>query len=312
MRKGLTLVELLVTIVIAIVLISAVYLSYLTLFKTARQETVSSEAQIEKAVGLEIMRIDVEHAGYGIATNSADLPIEWNGTALTIRSVYNVTNQKTNKWGIVRCDASGNYVVITAKPESFTSSDYVVALKAEAGLTKAVFSGKLEDLCSSVTSNEYYLLFSYDGNVTNGCSDQFCNMISYYLETSSNVPKYCVVKKVLERQSNGGGAPLMYCVADFKVRFDWDSNADGTIDSSERNQSMTLTNSTKTASEIRQKLKGVRIYLLTQEGGYDPNYLSPSSFTVDGVTLSLPNDPSGKVRHCRWKVIAFSVKPMNL
>jgi type IV pilus assembly protein PilW len=309
-RRGLSLVELLVTIVITLILISAIYLSYLTLFKTSQRETVSSEAQIEKAVALEIMRLDIEHAGYGIATNSKDLPIEWNGTMLTIRSVYNVANEKTNKWGVVKCDSSGNYHIITAEPEDFTNSDYVVALEPIGGSTKYVFNGKFKDLCSSVTANRYYLLFSYDGNVTNGCSDQFCNKISYYLKESTAIPNYCLTNSTLIRQSNGRKTPLVYCVYGFTVRFDW---GNGTV---EENKAMLLTNSTTSASEIRENLKLVRVYLLTQEGGYDPNYLSPENFTVEvdgkSVSFSLPGNPNSKLRHCRWKVITLSVKPMDL
>jgi len=311
-KRSFTLIELLVSLFIAVLLISTIYLSYVVMLRLSQRETVSSEAQIEKAIGLEIMRVDTEHAGYGIATNSSNLPVEWNGTALTIRSVYNITRRKTYKWGLVLRNGAGNCVQIAVKPENFTSSDYIVVLKPRGDITQFVFNGTWEEFCSKNLTGAF-LLFSYDNSVANGCSSQFCNKFTYFLKESARkyVPEYCLTKLSLKRKVGKGTKPLIYCVGDFTARFDWDNNSDGAIEPEEENQNITITSSSASAEEVRRKLKLIRIYILTQEGGYDPNYVSPENFTVDGVTLSLP-EPKDKLKHCRWKVVKLVVKPMNL
>jgi len=311
-RKGFTLVELLVSLFIAALLISAVYLSFVAMLKLTQKETVSLEAKIEKAVGLEIMRVDVEHAGYGIATNSPDLPVEWNGTALTIRSVYNITRKETYKWGLVLHNGTGNCVQVAAKPETFEPSDYVIAVEPKGGSTQAVFNGTWNEFCSQNFTGTF-LLFSYNGRVTSGCSSQFCNKFTYFLKESARkyVPEYCSTRLSLKRKVGNRSMPLIYCVGDFTVRFDWDNNSDGVIEPEEQNQNITITSSSASAEEVRKRLKLVRIYILTQEGGCDPKYVSPESFTVDNVTLSLP-EPRDKLKHCRWRVLKLAVKPMNL
>jgi len=310
-RRGLSLVELLVSLVIALLLLSAIYLGYVSLFKTSSQETISATSQIEKLLGLEILRLDVEHAGYGIAYklsngSEGDFPIEWNGTTLTIRSIYNVSNEETNSWGIYDC-SNRNFIV---KEGNFKNSTTVVALEPISDYTVFFNSGRLSSICNG--TEKKYLVFSYDSSSSGSCKQPVCNEIKYYLYSSSSVPNYCVTNTVLGRKVNAGNPnPLIYCVADFKVRFDWDTNGNGIIDSGEENQNINIppSSSTKVYS-VRKQLKLVIIYLLVQEGKYDPRYNFSANTTIDGVILNLPSNP--KARHCRWKIVKMVVKPMNL
>jgi type IV pilus assembly protein PilW len=82
-RRCVSLVELLVSLIVVLLLLSAIYFGYISLFKTTSRETVSATSQIEKLLGLEILRLDIEHAGYGIAYklsngSEGDFPIEWD------------------------------------------------------------------------------------------------------------------------------------------------------------------------------------------------------------------------------------------
>jgi len=259
---------------------------------------------------LEILRLDIEHAGYGIAyklSNGSEgpFPIEWHDGTLLIRSVYNVSNEKTNTWGIYDC-SNRRFIV----KEGDSDSSRFVALEPISDYTKFFKNGKLNEICNGTSKK--FLVFSYDPDSIKSCGGQPCTEISYFLDTSDRIPSYCIIKKVLERKVNGGPPdPLIYCVADFKVRFDWDSNGNGIIDPGEENMEKIIPsgNSTSVYDE-RKKLKLVRIYLLIQEGKYDPNYNFSGNTTIEGVSLSLPN--TQKARHCRWKVIKLVVKPMNL
>ena len=75
-EAGFTLVELMITMVVFVLVIAAasqVFTSLLTQFK---QQNKMAETHIEGAVGLGILRHDLEHAGFG-------LPWNMNGTAYT-------------------------------------------------------------------------------------------------------------------------------------------------------------------------------------------------------------------------------------
>ncbi len=137
------------------------------------------------------------------------------------------------------------------------------------------------------------------------------------------VPSRCapgtgeLVKAVLQPDSQTGGCftyyPILDCVGDMKVEFDlYVNNAD------------VLSNDIYTnplsASQIRQQVKEVRVFILAQEGQKDPSYKYPANlnpiFLGDpGVganyTLDLTNDANSQLNY-RWKVYTIIEKPMNL
>jgi len=65
-EKGFTLVELMITMVIFVVVIAAVSQIFTGLLTQFKQQSKMAETNIEGIVGLEMMRRDVERAGYGI------------------------------------------------------------------------------------------------------------------------------------------------------------------------------------------------------------------------------------------------------
>lgn len=77
-KSGVTLVELLVTMVVFIIVIAAssqIFTGLLTQFK---QQTKMAETNIEGIIGLEILRQDIEHAGYGLPWNVTGVA-DWSG-----------------------------------------------------------------------------------------------------------------------------------------------------------------------------------------------------------------------------------------
>ena len=110
MRKGLTLLELLLVVALSAIVLAGIYYIYSYLVKGYLKESRRATIQIESAVGLEVLRQDVEHAGYGIAVDEPTLPIKVEkgpdgGIRLRIVSTYNLTNKETRGWSIVRCIA---------------------------------------------------------------------------------------------------------------------------------------------------------------------------------------------------------------
>jgi len=68
-QSGLTLVELMITMVIFLIVIAAMSNIFVSLLGQFKQQSKIAETNIEGAVGLEIMRRDIESAGYGLARN---------------------------------------------------------------------------------------------------------------------------------------------------------------------------------------------------------------------------------------------------
>ena len=65
-EKGFTLVELLVTMVVFVLILTATSNTFIDLLKDFKKQSSQSETNIEGAVGLETLRRDIESAGYGL------------------------------------------------------------------------------------------------------------------------------------------------------------------------------------------------------------------------------------------------------
>ncbi len=303
--KGFTLVELLVTLFIIVLVLGASYITYINLLKGFKGETKEVESQIEKVVGLELLRLDIEHAGLGIGTDQADLPIQWDSSTLTILSTLNNSNKATFGWLMVNC-SFGSWPADYIDTRENTSNTNIVFLDA----STRYFVSNVTSL--SCPGSGIYLGFPVQNSVANGnangCSTQWCNIITYSLSSTQNISTCNSNTKNLVRKTgsaalnNGTGDTVLTCVADFQVRFDLDTDGDNIVDSL---NTSTLPN---TPDQLRAQVKRVNVYILVQEGKYDPKFNFTGSTSIDGITLNKPSN----YQHYRWKVIKISVKPMDL
>ncbi|WP_457623150.1 PulJ/GspJ family protein [Persephonella sp.] len=308
-KKGYSLVEVLITLFIVSLILGAAYFTYISIFKGMKEESESVELQMEKIVGLELLRLDLEHTGYGVGkpkTTGDYRILETKAMTprdgLLIRSTLNNTNNKTIGW--VLCNNSGGNDPI--RDETSAPNDNYVFIDNEGYIVATVNDG----LCPN---DDLLIGFPFDSAST-GC-DNTCTEILYYL-SNTNLPSHCNKKtyNLLRKVNNsGGGNPLLSCVADFKFRVDLDTDLDNVVDL--KNQQ--LTNSIS-PTDLRYQLKKIHVYILIQEGGFNPdyefkNFNSDSDgkyIPIDGVKLYLPNTPDFK--HYRWKAIKMSVKPMSI
>ena len=317
-NKGLTLIELLITLFLLAVILSAVYLTYITLLKDYRKESVSIEHEVERVIGLDIIRLDLTHAGFGISDNETSKVIECincddsdpSDNELIIRSTFNVTNTKTQNWIFVNADDNTTVGTIdTTMNYVYIDTDKKL-LKDNSTWTNRPGSGK-------------YIAYPVESD-DDGCTDQACTEIKYKM-VSSNLPATCNPNTFkFDRAINGAaGNPIIDCVADFTVRFDYDSNGDGEIITTEELKKFSDISGAN-ATDFKKKLKRTHVYILLQDGKYDRNFtfngnISNGKLIIvdndgdgicdsDDVCLKLPND----YQHYRWKVIQFSVKPMDL
>ncbi|MDQ7038293.1 MAG: prepilin-type N-terminal cleavage/methylation domain-containing protein [Aquificota bacterium] len=333
MRRGFTLIEILVAVLIVSLILGAAYITYITVIRGFGRETRSAETQIEVAAGLELMRLDIEHAGYGIGEDQPDLPLEFDPATntLTVRSVLNNTRLIRDTvtgdpihWSLVECQGPGLIPVVKA-------GDDITNIPSNTGL---VFLGAASRIHVGTTADGtcpgagVFVAMPYDTGVANGCTDQFCNIIRYFLSGTQNLTTCNPnTRNLLRAVGNSPGNPLINCVADVRFTFDVDRDGDGVVDVRDGDFSSLDVNgdTAVTAEEVRGHLKTVNVYILLQEGGFDrdynfrnfrtcsvvptdPRFSGDCVVTETGVELNLPLD----FRNYRWKVLKLSVIAMNL
>lgn len=310
-NKGFTILELLIVMAIAIILMAAVYYTYSTIFTGIKSERVSVEQEIEKIVGLELLRLDLEHLGYGVGKSSPDYRIyeldnrkdvSHGKPYLLIRSTLNNSNNSTIGWRICK---KGKKV----KEQIEGSNNNFVYLDDYGNVKFIVTNG------SCPYSLNFLLGYPFDTNAT-GCNfkgTNFCSEIRYYL-SNLNLPVNCHPNtyNLLRKVNNGTGQPLLSCVADIKFTVDMDTDQDGKIDLRDVDDV-----STYTPLNLRAYTKRVNVYILYQEAtppykNYEfTNYQTDSKgnyMDVNGIKLYLPPN----FKRFKWRTIKISVKPMSI
>ena len=166
-NQGMTLIELLVTIAILIIVLAAVFTSYLTVLKSHIQQSSIAETNIEKAIALEILRKDIEMAGFGLpwyvngtsyseadtASNYTPDPSSFNDApgdpprgfafsdngntnasnsdVLVIKSsIANIDSKAAKKWGYAYYSSS-QWNIKSLSSEEFNGGDYYIALTVD-------------------------------------------------------------------------------------------------------------------------------------------------------------------------------------
>ncbi|WP_293447492.1 prepilin-type N-terminal cleavage/methylation domain-containing protein [Persephonella sp.] len=334
-KRGFTIVELIVTLFIMMVLMGAVYFTYIKLLKGFKSESSKVETQIEKLVGVELIRLDLEHIGYGIAEDETSLIINWNSNnkTLTLRSTINNTRKETLGWFYVDCTGgTGCNATISSLPVKGQSyyvcfMDAIDKMSRGKGIVNVDQSGGLSFSSTPSGGSGKYIGFPVTeevyNNIANGCNVGYCNIVQFAL-SNSNLPNYCNVNtyNLLRRVgaqaiNESGGNPLINCVADYTVTFDLDTDGDGTVD--QHGYSLPAVDKNGNGidnDEIRTQLKRINFYILIQEGLKNPKYnfsnvkSCGADICINGidVDLVLPDN----YQYYNWKAIKISAKPMDL
>lgn len=302
-NKGVTLIELLVVLAILSVVLTAVYDAYLTVLNSYKQETTTSIANIDKLIGLEILRRDIQNAGFGIPANTSPLEYDETNNTLIVRSTISSRNDYTKCYGYI--DPNGVRLFTLDSSEISVSdcndtSICYLALDLDYNQIDNCYS-----LGSPIPSpDNISLLFA----VNSTDYDTIYELASY----GSNRPTRCYEEtKALKRKdpSTGNPEPILDCVKEFKVAFGRDS------DNSNNNPIDTWSTSLPSnSSGVRQQVKQIIIFIVYHEGAKDPkfNYSGGTiNFNTPGGSIGQFN-PTGDELHYRWKLIKLSVKPMNL
>lgn len=382
-QDGFSLIELMITMVVFLLIIAAasgVFTSLLTQFK---QQGKVAETNIEGAIGLEILRRDLESAGYGLPWNglityaeSTDNPFALNdattGTPRAIISQNNVTTYAApndifngsdylviKAINVAQNDTSQKWTVLKAAPftapfnprqwltnEDFTNTENVIVLSMGATTTTArslVVSGaSFSTTYNNITTSPWPPVDQTITHIVYGITpvgtapQRPFNRADYYIWRGSSdpaaddVPDGCapntgVLRKAVLNHSGtftGGIFPILDCVADMQVVYALDNDEDGDFVNGEGTPADAYTDTLAglTATQIRTRVKEIRVYILAHEGQRDANYTYPNN----SIAIPSASDPAtglGRTfdlttitnyQNYRWKLYSIVVRPNNL
>jgi hypothetical protein len=116
--------------------------------------------------------------------------------------------------------------------------------------------------------------------------------------------------------------PIMNCVKDFQITFGLDTNDDGLIDLWDPTQSGGFESGKYDIKTLRKRIKQVRIYILAQNGSFDPDFTYSNPDDEAAPDTICVGDPwlknvryvqlTPEQRKYRWTVVSISVTPRNL
>ncbi len=336
-NKGLTLVELLVALAIFAIVIAIIFNSYLSILKPQNQQVSIAENNMNRIVGLEVLRKDIEMAGFGLpwevdtsyseaASNSSYTPDPSdlnakdpneppafsfsnngntkanNSDVLVIRSTIAALNSVTTHWGYLYKDAYGNtHFNNLGDNSSIDGSSYFIVVEPVAMQFEKYLT--YNNISSFDTEGKIYLVF---GLSDNGERMPF-NRVDYYLKKpDTNFPKVCdndtyILYRATINQSNGerNPQPILECVKDFQLVFLCSNGVNACLDN---------------AYDERKDLKQVRVFILLQDGKSDPNFEFKKTIYIkdNDVDTSKSFTPTGDEVHYRWKLIELIVNPLNI
>jgi type II secretory pathway pseudopilin PulG len=154
--SGFSLVELLIYMAVLAVLMTAVFISYTRTLKNSAQQTSVAETKIETNLGLELLRMDLEHAGFGLpwrlsgasyteptplddapniprAIVSEDLSVNSMNRSdyLVIRASNAIRGVSGKKWGYVGRNDLHETFVQSVSDDGFLTGDVVIVIRPE-------------------------------------------------------------------------------------------------------------------------------------------------------------------------------------
>jgi prepilin-type N-terminal cleavage/methylation domain-containing protein len=349
-RSGFTLIEVIITIVILFVVLDAVMLFFLNVMAEFRRQGKITETGIETVIGLEVLRKDVEGAGYGLPWNHIPNYLESKSlTALNDNALPSAPRP------IINSDASGadGSDILVVKSVSVGTDD---ACRKWTTLQQGDIKRTWGDASLNFLPTDRVLVLGtgtsvatqryYEGTTTYNSTSGFApgpaavrlihgltdgpaprmpfNRAEYFIDTTS-VPALCapgtgvLVKSVIANGPEPGGGvrgpllPLLDCVRDFQIAFGVD-----TTGLSPAVDCVVGAIADNTAAFIRGHLRDVRISILAQEGARDASYTHPEANIFVGYAGDNTLSPVGVTRdmstlsNYRWKVYNLVVRPSSM
>lgn len=248
-----------------------------------------------------------------------------------IKSILAATNNVCTKWTYITFEnkpfpktwssssqnlVNGNRVIVIKPAKDIYSSNELI-LDADGNFYTTFNSANFSSDFSPQNQGERYMIYGVDASTDLRMP---FNRTDYYIKvpTTSSMSLRCapntgILYKAMVNHANGelNEMPILDCVADMQVIFGLDSNEDGVVETYSDDIS------SLTANQIRKRVKEVRIYILTHEGGKDNSYIYPTS-TISvgefgkGREFNLSSTIGTSWQNYRWKQHIIVVKPKDL
>lgn len=406
-NRGFTLVELIVAMGMFIVIMMIASNAFEHIIATSGQQVKSAESNIEGIVGLEMVRYEIEHAGYGLpwgfqnysgaikfkigsqevnagnemakgldssafnavrtrniqaftagtstkeVNNSSVTNVNGGPDYLVIRSTAAALSKTARKWTYVNYSSSDkSYLKMWNNPsDDFAPYDRIITLLSsftatgredkillmdgdsfEVTLTANLSlppGSNFKPADASQTVAAYGVRESESSDFGTPMLRMPYNRTDFYVSRpATNVPQQCnletgILYKAVASHTTGdlnSVYPLLDCVGDMQVEFEYDPDDDGNISYRQADNFSNVLS----ATDIRDNLKKVRVYILAHEGKKDRSYTYPGDSIqvgdrarsiTSGRTLSAADMTSlfgADWRNYRWKIYTIVTRPKNL
>jgi hypothetical protein len=276
---------------------------------------------------------NVDYAG----TNAYD-----GSDYLVVKAINIATNTASPKWTTLS-NASPYTRTWDPASENLVDTDRVIVLApgtndANARTLIVHTSGAFFTTFASVTSSPWPPLDNTETRIVYGLTGAdpvrpFSRADYFILRPTTGMPSRCapntgiLYKAVFDANGTSSLLPLLDCVADMQMVYALDNDEDGDFVSGQGTPADAYSDdiSTLTVQQIRNRVREVRVYILSHEGQRDPNFTYPSSTIAipsthdpaTGLGRSSPFDLTTTIdatdyMHYRWKLYTLIVKPIDL
>lgn len=395
---GYTLVELVVVILIFSIVMTLISVSFNRIVTSSGQLVKSVETDIGGLIGLELLRCDLEMAGFGLfwsmptamTYNEAEseilvkgcsggcpdadasffndgLPrnppqnpepprayvigdgVGYNGSDyLVLKGTPLAMNQTSRSWAYLNYSSPTKTLIKSSKPiipdtelipgkgqrvivvKSGVSAAGVPRreLVTNGGTFSLAFDPPLENFEPKSKQDNYLVYGVADKDDSAHLKIPF-NRSDYYITRKASSSKTCakgtgvLYKTTIDQKGGTTEYPILDCVADMQVVLYLDTNGDGNIDYHPDPDDIEFD-----AADLREQLKEVRVYILSQQGKKDMGYTFPLDNPEEAIVVGdqLLDHKLGQVwsqakltetfgagwRNYRWKLYTIVVQPKNL
>lgn len=324
-QDGFTLVELIVTMFITVLVFGMTTNIFSALLTQFKQQSKIAETSIEGAVGLEILRRDLEGAGYGLP-GTIPSGVSYSEAASSPASTYNDAASNPPRAIMSGNNAAANgsdYLVIKSvsvarsavseksssmraapfnsfnpRTWDFNDTDRVIVLTPvtsgsvqQMALVKDA-SNNFSTIYNGVTTSPWPPTDTTETRLIYGISASAprmpFNRADYYIKRSSETPSLCAPNTgVLYKGllSHADGSLTEMPILDCVADLQVLIRRDADLDGTVEDTTNDI--SLLSALEIRQQVKEVWVYILSHEGFRDPDYTHPSSTVIVGESAAL-------------------------
>ncbi|HWS15526.1 MAG TPA: prepilin-type N-terminal cleavage/methylation domain-containing protein [Candidatus Methylomirabilis sp.] len=254
--------------------------------------------------------VSINNAPSGVALNGSDY--------LVIRSARVGMDNAAGKWTTL--SSTGGKRNWSSQDDDLLNTDYVTVLApgTVASDRQSLVGTSTYALTGGLVPTE-----SFQTNIVYGIGAAApvrpFNRADYFIADNTTNPPYSrprhcasntgvLVKAAIAHDVPGTPTlfPLLDCVADMKVVYGLDTDANGLVDNT------TNTVAGLTAANLRAQLLELRIHILAQVGQRDDSFNYPATTVSVGSGGFIDNVDVSGFRNYRWKVYNIVVRPKNL